>query len=79
MSEKGAGNVRTAAEEWLTVSDLAVLVRKSRSAVHKLWPYWAAIYGLRPVRFGGRQRGRLLFARKEVDGMLEQWRIINGE
>ena len=61
-------------QDWLTVSDLAAFVRKSRSSVHKLWPVWATSYGLRPVRFGGRKRGRLLFARKEVEAMLERWR-----
>ncbi len=66
------GGVGTA--EWLTGHDLAAFVRKSRSSVHKLWPEWAAQYGLRPVRFGGRKKGRLLFARTEVEAMLERWR-----
>jgi hypothetical protein len=61
--------------EWLTIAELATLVRKSRSAVHKLWPGWATSYGLRPVRFGGRKKGRLLFEKREVLAMLEQWRI----
>ncbi len=78
MSEEmaaGSGQATAASDgEWLTVNDLAVFVRKSRSSVHKLWPIWVAQYGLRPVRYGGRKRGRLLFARSEVEAMLEQWR-----
>ena len=60
--------------EWLTIRDVARFVRKSPSSVHKLWPEWVAQYGLRPVRYGGRKRGRLLFARADVEVMLERWR-----
>ena len=62
-------------DDLLTVKELATLIRKSRSAVHKLWPSWTAQYGLRPIRFNGRKRGRLLFAKSEVEAMIERWRV----
>ncbi len=59
----------------LTIAEVAELLRKSKSVVHKRWPRWVAEYGLRPIRFGGSPRGRLLFSRAEIEAMLEQWRI----
>jgi hypothetical protein len=60
--------------DWLTLSEVAALLRKSRSYVFKAWPSWTT-YGVRPARIGGRTQGRLLFRRREVEALLEQWRV----
>ena len=66
---------KSAYQSLLTVAEVAVFLRKSKSAVHKLWPSWAAQYGLRPIRFNGRKTGRLLFAKQEIEAMIERWRV----
>ena len=74
----GAAVQERQAAEWLSVSELAAFLKKSRSAVHKLWPGWTSRYGVRPVRFSGRKKGRLLFSRAEVEQMVDSWRIETG-
>jgi hypothetical protein len=61
-------------EDWLTLSDVATLLKKSRSFVFKAWPEWVG-RGVRPVRIGGREKGRLLFRRAEIEQLLEHWRV----
>ncbi len=68
------GNVVTPNGDWLTLAEVAGLLRLSRSFVFKNWPMWTS-YGVKPVRSGGRDRGRLLFRRSEVEQLLERWRV----
>ena len=64
-----------AVEEWLTVAQVAAMLRKSRSFVHKAWPRWKVDGVVRPSRVGGTPRGRLLFRMSEVEEMLEKWQV----
>jgi len=75
IQDKAAKDAVLPHGQWLTVRELSETLRKSPSAIHKLWPVWAVRYGLRPARFGGSRRGRLLFDRIEIERMLEEWRI----
>ena len=61
-------------EEWLTVTQVAAMLRKSRSFIHKGWPKWVK-EGVKPVRVGGSPRVRLLFKRQDIDKLLESWRV----
>jgi hypothetical protein len=61
-------------EEWLTVAQVAAMLRKSRSFVHKSWPKWTE-EGLAPVRVGGTPGGRLLFPASGVEKLLSRWRV----
>lgn len=61
--------------EFLTITEVATMLRKSVSSVHKLWPQWVARYGLRPIQYGGSPKDRLLFRKVEIEAMLEQWRV----
>ena len=72
--ETSSENITHSDGDWLTIREVAAFLKKSVSAIHKQWPSWVT-HGVRPVRYGGRERGRLLFARSEILRMLEQWRV----
>ncbi len=61
---------------YLTLPEVAVLLRKSRSSVQKTWPKWAA-WGVHPVRYQGSSKGRLLFDSRDVEKMLKHWSVYH--
>lgn len=60
--------------EFLTVGEVAKLLRRSRSLVYKTWPTWAK-QGAVPVRVGGGVKGGLLFRRCDIERLLSRWQV----
>ncbi len=60
---------------FITVNELAHMLRKSPSIVQKSWRGWVDKWGFSPIRFGGAKRGRLLFDVRDVDALLKKWSV----
>jgi len=61
--------------EYLTLEEVARLLRRSRSAVYKAWPAWIR-QGVAPIRVGGKaDHGGLLFRRSDIEQLLNAWRV----
>lgn len=64
---------------FITIAELAVMLKKSPSAIQKTWHSWVKVWGIRPLRFGGTKRGRLLFSIRDVENLLAKWSVVQVE
>jgi len=64
---------------FITIAELAVMLKKSPSAIQKTWKTWVNVWGIRPIRFGGTKRGRLLFSARDVENLLAKWSVSRVE
>ena len=62
-------------EELLTLTDVARLLKRSKSFVFKEWRGWVK-EGMRPIRVSGREGGRPLFYKKDIERLLKRWTIV---
>lgn len=61
--------------EFLTVDEVAHLLRRSKSLVYKSWPAWIT-QGVAPIRIGGKaDHGGLLFRRSDIERLLNAWQV----
>lgn len=63
-------------EKFMTLGEVADLLRIKPRYAAKIWPDWVR-EGVTPIRFNGNGR-KLLFKEKEIRRMINNWPVLKG-
>jgi DNA-binding GntR family transcriptional regulator len=75
VAEALRDRISIAERTWLTTDQAAEYLGCSVERLREALPRWAAKWGVKIRRNGGRERGRILIARASLDRMVEQYWI----